>query len=108
MLFRSEIETRAGELLDRIQADLFARAKAHRDAHIYDAHNFEEFTDIIRNKPGFIRGMWCGEQACEEKLKEDFAATSRCMPFTDQEQIADVCVCCGKPAHKLVYWGKAY
>ncbi len=103
-----EIETRAGELLDRIQADLFARAKAHRDAHIYDAHNFEEFTDIIRNKPGFIRGMWCGEQACEEKLKEDFAATSRCMPFTDQEQIADVCVCCGKPAHKLVYWGKAY
>jgi len=82
-------------LLESIQADMFARAKAHRDAHIYDA-------------PGFIRGMWCGEQACEDKFKEDFAATSRCMPFTDQEEISSVCVCCGKPAKKLVYWGKAY
>ena len=44
----------------------------------------------------------------EDKIKEDLAVTSRCMPFNDQEQISDVCVCCGKPAHKLVYWGKAY
>ena len=59
-------------------------------------------------KTGFIRGMWCEDQACEDKIKEDLAVTSRCMPFNDQEQIANVCVCCGKPAHKLVYWGKAY
>ena len=44
----------------------------------------------------------------EDKIKEETSATSRCMPFDDQEQISDVCVCCGKPAHKLVYWGKAY
>lgn len=103
-----DVKAEAKVLLDRIQADMFERAKRHRDEHIYDAHNFDEFTDIINNKPGFIRGMWCGEQACEDKLKEEFAATSRCMPFTDKEQISDVCVCCGKPAHKLVYWGKAY
>ena len=42
------------------------------------------------------------------KIKEDLAVTSRCMPFNDQEQISDVCACCGKPAKKLVYWGKAY
>lgn len=103
-----ELETKAKELLESIQKDMFERAKAHRDAHIYDAHNYEEFTEIVTGKAGFIRGMWCGEQACEDKIKEDFSATSRCMPFHDQEQIATTCVCCGKPAHKLVYWGKAY
>ncbi|MCI8634975.1 MAG: proline--tRNA ligase [Eubacterium sp.] len=103
-----QLEVKAQELLESIQADMFACAKAHRDAHIYDAHNFQEFEEIITNRPGFIRGMWCGEQACEDKFKEDFAATSRCMPFTDQEEISSVCVCCGKPAKKLVYWGKAY
>ena len=103
-----ELETRTKELLDQIQTELLERAKAHRDAHIYDAHNYEEFSEIIQTKPGFIRGMWCGEQSCEDKLKEDFAATARCMPFSDQEEIPSVCVCCGKPAHRLVYWGKAY
>lgn len=96
------------ELLDTIQTEMFERAKAHRDAHIYDALNYEEFKRTVNNKPGFIRGMWCGEQACEDKIKEETSATSRCMPFHDQEQISDVCVCCGKPAHKLIYWGKAY
>lgn len=96
------------ELLDTIQKEMFERAKEHRDTHIYDAHNYEEFKRTVNNKPGFIRGMWCGEQACEDKIKEETTATSRCMPFNDQEQISDVCVCCGKPAHKLIYWGKAY
>lgn len=95
------------EILDTMQIEMLERARAHRDAHTYDAHNYEEFKDIVANKPGFIRGMWCGEQACEDKIKEETTATSRCMPFT-QEKISDVCVCCGKPAKKLVYWGKAY
>ncbi len=103
-----DLETKTRELLENIQKDMFERAKAHRDQHIYDAHDYESFSDIIRNKPGFIRGMWCESQECEDKLKEDFAATARCMPFHDQEEISSVCVCCGKPAHKLVYWGKAY
>ena len=95
------------EILDTMQKEMLERARAHRDAHTYDAHNYEEFKDIVANPPGFIRGMWCGEQACEDKIKEETTATSRCMPFT-QEKISDVCVCCGKPAKKLVYWGKAY
>ncbi len=95
-------------LLDAVQADLLEKARAHRDQHIYDAHSYDEFRDIIQTKPGFIRGMWCGSQSCEDTLKEEFAATARCMPFGDQEEISPVCVCCGKPAHKLVYWGKAY
>ena len=55
------LETRTKELLDQIQTELLERAKAHRDAHIYDAHNYEEFSEIIQTKPGFIRGMWCGD-----------------------------------------------
>jgi prolyl-tRNA synthetase len=51
--------------------------------------------------------MWCGELACEEEIKEKFGVTSRCMPF-EQEQISSTCVCCGKPAKKMVYWGKSY
>ncbi len=101
------VADKVAELLDTIQKEMFERAKAHRDAHIYDAKNYEEFKDVIENNPGFIRGMWCGDQACEDKIKEETTATSRCMPFA-QEQISDVCVCCGKPAKKLVFWGKAY
>ena len=51
--------------------------------------------------------MWCGDSACEDKVKEELAATSRCMPF-EQEQLSDTCVCCGRPAKKMVYWGRAY
>ena len=102
-----ELAEKITEILATMQTEMLERARAHREAHTYDAHNYEEFKEIVANKPGFIRGMWCGDQACEDKIKEDTTATSRCMPFT-QEAISDVCVCCGKPAKKLVYWGKAY
>ncbi len=102
-----EIEKKAGEILDMMQKEMLARALAHRDAHTYEAHTTEEFRDIVANKPGFVKAMWCGERACEDEIKEKTGATSRCMPFA-QERIAETCVCCGKPAKKLVYWGKAY
>ncbi|MGN0506264.1 MAG: proline--tRNA ligase [Lachnospiraceae bacterium] len=101
------LETEIPKLLDTIQKQMLERARAHRDAHTYDAHNAEEMADIAANKPGFIRAMWCGDRACEDSLKETAGVTSRCMPFA-QERIAETCVCCGKPAKKLVYWGKAY
>lgn len=102
-----DLDTAIQEVLATMQKEMLERARAHRDAHTYDAHNYEEFKDIVTNKPGFICGMWCGDEACENKIKEETTATSRCMPF-EQEKISDVCVCCGKPAKKLVYWGKAY
>lgn len=96
-----------GKLLPQIQQDMYDRALAHRDAHMYEATEYDEFCDIINNKPGFVKAMWCGDEACEIKIKEDLTATSRCMPF-DQTPISGKCVCCGKEAKKLVYWGKAY
>ena len=103
----SEIENKLPELLDDIQNNMLETARKHRDAHTYSATTYEEFVDTINNKPGFVKAMWCGDVECENKIKEDTTATSRCMPF-EQEKISDVCVCCGRPAKALVYWGKAY
>lgn len=80
----------------------------HQKSHITDVASYGEFKDAVEHKPGFIRAMWCGDVECENKIKEDTTATSRCMPLEGEETVSDVCVCCGKPAHKLVYWGKAY
>ncbi|MBQ3060966.1 MAG: proline--tRNA ligase [Lachnospiraceae bacterium] len=102
-----EIETKVLELLDKIQVEMLERARTHREEHTFVAENFDEFVDTVANKPGFVKAMWCGEQECEDKIKETTTATSRCMPF-NQEKISDVCVCCGKPAKSMVYWGKAY
>ena len=103
-----EVNEKLAEVLETMQNDMLERAKTFLAGHINDAHDYNEFKVIAETKPGFIRAMWCGDEACENKIKEDTTVTSRCMPFNDQEQISDVCVCCGKPAHKLVYWGKAY
>ncbi len=103
----SELESKVAEVLETMQTDMLERARAHREAHTYTAADFEEFVKIFEEKTGFVKAMWCGEQACEDEIKEKLAVTSRCMPF-EQEKIGDTCVCCGKPAKKMVYWGKAY
>jgi prolyl-tRNA synthetase len=88
-----DIETKLGEILEQMQADMFERALAHREEHTYDAVEFEEFCKIADEKPGFIRAMWCGDQACEDKIKEDAGCTSRCMPF-EQKELYHKCICC--------------
>lgn len=103
----SELEAKVGEMLEAIQKDMYEKARKHRDSHTYTALTLDELKDIAENKPGFIKAMWCGCQECEEKLKEEAGVTSRCMPFA-QEKLSDTCVYCGKPATKMVYWGKAY
>lgn len=103
----TELENKVAEVLETMQKEMLERARAHREAHTYTAANFEEFVKIFEEKTGFVKAMWCGEQACEDAIKEKLAVTSRCMPF-EQEKISDTCVCCGKSAKKMVYWGKAY
>ncbi|MDD6222591.1 MAG: proline--tRNA ligase [Lachnospiraceae bacterium] len=95
------------QLLETIQKEMLERATKHRDSHTWTAAGYDEFKDTIANKPGFVKAMWCGDQACEDKIKEDTGATSRCIPFR-QEKISGVCACCGKPAKYMVYWDKAY
>ena len=102
-----ELEAKAGELLETIQKEMLERARAHREKNTYTASDMEAFEGLFREKSGFVKAMWCGDEACEVQIKEKLSVTSRCMPF-DQEQIADTCVCCGRPAKKMVYWGRAY
>jgi prolyl-tRNA synthetase len=103
-----QVQTYVKELLDNIQQDMYDRAEKHLNESIYDATDYDGFQKLINEKPGFVRAMWCGEQECEDQIKADTTATSRCMPFEHNEAISDKCVCCGKPAKHLVIWGKAY
>lgn len=102
-----ELVGKVAEVLEKMQSDMLERAIAHRHDHTYTAKNMEEFESIINNKPGFIKAMWCMDEACEIEIKDKTGATSRCMPF-EQEHIDDHCVCCNKPAKAMTYWGKAY
>lgn len=102
-----ELEQRITELLEDVHISLYNKAKANREEKSYGALNMDEFKETADKKPGFIKAMWCGDRECEEKIKEVAGATSRCIPF-EQEHIGDKCVCCGREAKHLVYWGKAY
>ncbi len=93
--------------LSALRDALYAKALENRQNRTYTAHTFDELKAIADSKSGYIKAMWCGELECELKLKEEADVSSRCMPF-GEEHCGDKCVCCGREAKKLVYWGKAY
>ena len=86
---------------------LYEKALNHREERTYTAENLDELIAIANEKNGYIKAMWCGDLACELELKEKADVSSRCIPF-GIKPIGDKCVCCGREAKKLVYWGKAY
>jgi len=95
-------------LMVTIHNDMYDRALKNTQEKTFTATTFDEFVDTAKNKPGFIKAMWCGDTACEEKIKEVTGGVkSRCIPF-NEEHLSDVCVCCGKPAKHMVFWGKQY
>jgi len=103
-----EITTKLGEILETMQKDMFERAKAFLDSHIDSAVTMEEMNRKFNESRGFIKAMWCGEESCEDEIKaQTGGASSRCIP-DEEEHLSDVCICCGKPAKHMVYWGKAY
>lgn len=101
------LKTEVTALLKAVTDGLYASALERRNNMTYTATELSDFVEIAKTKPGYIKAMWCGDLECELKLKEVADVSSRCMPF-EEEAISDKCICCGKPAHKLVYWGKAY
>ena len=90
-----------------VQQQMFDKAKKNLDEHIYPAFSLEEAKELQEKNGGYIKTMWCGDVACEMKMKEVAGMSSRCIPFA-QEHLADTCPCCGRPAQKMVYWGVAY
>lgn len=94
--------------LQEVRDGLYQKALENRENRTYKCTTLDEITKALEeNGDGFVKAMWCGDEECEDKVKEITGVGSRCIPF-DQEEISDKCICCGKPAKKMLYWGKAY
>jgi len=93
-------------LLETIQKDMYERALKRRNELTFEAHNMSDIENILNTQPGFIHAMWCGDEACELKIKEIKGCKSRCI--TNDEPIDTKCVCCGKEAKHHVIWGIQY
>ena len=107
--FNCDIVLEVNNLMNDIQTNLYNRAEIRRNQMTYTAKTLDEMKSIMDKQPGFIKAMWCGDQACEEKIKEIKGMKSRCIPFdNEQENISDKCVCCGKKAKTMVVWGIQY
>jgi len=102
-----DLESEVPKALEAVRSALYQKALANREHRTFTALTMEELIGLANTKSGFIKTMWCGDPACEAKIEQAAGVTSRCMPF-HQEHLADTCVCCGKPAEKMIYWGKAY
>lgn len=103
-----DLESEIPAKLQQVHSDLYNRALENRKKKTYDCTSMQQIIDELANKgDGFVRAMWCGDEACEDKVKELTGVGSRCIPF-EQETIAETCVCCGKKAKHMVCWGKAY
>ena len=103
-----ELEIRVTQLLSAVRDGMYEKALQNREKRTYACTSIDEINAALaKNGDGFVKAMWCGDEACEDKVKELTGVSSRCIPFA-QEHLSDTCVCCGKPAHQLVYWGKAY
>ena len=105
---QENIEETVKEQLALVTTSLYEKALANRAARTFTATSYDALCKLAEEKNGYIRAMWCGDLDCELKIKEDADLSSRCIPFGDTEKVSEVCVCCGRPAKKLVYWGKAY
>lgn len=103
----SDIASTVSDLLDTIQKDMYQRALERREKLTFEAHNLDDVRKIMDTQPGFIKAMWCGDEACEVKMKEIKGTKSRCI-LEDEKKIDDKCVVCGKEAKHLVVWGIQY
>jgi len=100
------LQSEIKRILDDIQSNLLKKAKESLSENTRITDDYKEFKEIIDSKRGFIISPWCGDQACEEKVKEETRATIRCIPFKEQGQ--GKCLACGKEDSKRVYFARAY
>ena len=101
-----DVTNEVNRLLKKIHEEMYQAAFKNLLANIKEVHTYEELKEVV-NKGGYAKMMWCGDEECENKIKEDTNATSRCMPF-DQTAFDDVCPVCGKKAKYVIYFAKAY
>ena len=104
----TDLEQQLPLLLQEIQQGLFEQALEFRKNNTHHANDFEQFAEIIATKRGFVLAHWCGEAACEEKIKEKTKATIRCLPLEEVEGGDGPCLCCNKGRGKKAYFARAY
>ncbi len=103
----ADVEQEIRTLLDDVAKGMYEKAKENMVSRTVDCPTEEDLAKAVEEQVGFYNAMWCGEEACEDRLKEKYGIGSRCIPF-EQKKLSGTCVCCGKPAHKMVIWGKSY
>ena len=101
---RAGLVAQVHDLLEGIQKDLLARARAFRDENIRPAADWSELAAAVEQ--GFARAYWCGDDGCEARLKE-IQASIRCIPF-DQPGTGGRCALCGQEAREVAIIGRAY
>lgn len=103
-----KLEETVLQKLQEVRDGIYNSALENRERRTYICKNTDEIINALaENGDGFVKAMWCGDEECEDKVKELTGVGSRCIPI-EQENLADTCVCCGKPAKHMLYWGKAY
>ncbi|MGD9475175.1 MAG: His/Gly/Thr/Pro-type tRNA ligase C-terminal domain-containing protein, partial [Eubacteriaceae bacterium] len=104
------LEETVKTLLAEIQQNLFDKALKMREEKTSVAAEMDQFKSVLKENPGFVKAMWCGDRACEDKVREETGASIRCIPFDEEQEtlFEGKCVCCGKPAEKMAYFARAY
>ncbi len=102
-----KVENRLEELLEEIQENMFNECLKRREEKTTIAYTLEEILKNLEENQGYVKTMWCGDRACEDKVKEVTGAPSRCIPF-EQEHLSDTCAICGKKAENMIVWGRQY
>ncbi len=103
-----DLETAIPQLLKELETAIYNKAKENMLTRTETLSTMEEIIASSQAKDGFISTLWCGDEACEDAMKEQAGLSSRCMPFGQQDDVDGVCPVCGKPAKHRVIWGKAY
>lgn len=102
------IEETVQKKLQEVQEGIYSNALKNREKRTYVCSSTDEINSVLKkNGDGFVKAMWCGDEKCEDEIKEKTGVGSRCI-LTDAEPTGEVCACCGKPAKHLVLWAKAY
>jgi prolyl-tRNA synthetase len=95
-------------VLADIQACLFEKALRFREENTREVSSFEEFKDTMENKRGFVKAAWCGDEVCEDRIKEETMATIRVIPLDQAGTGLGACVSCGREAKTVPYFARAY
>lgn len=103
-----ELSTYIQESLERMQKTLFENSRKFRLENTREVCDYEEFRKIMNEKQGFIFTHLCLDKNCEEKIKEETNASTRCIPFEDGLDNAGKCIYCKKDTSNKVLFAKAY